>query len=111
LGSTLRVLGRHAQAYEVLSSAVEAYPDEPVLKAFLAMALHNVGRGQAAVELLLGVVADTSADREVRAYRRAIELYAQDLDRTWPLRRRRQSGETAVTSISSLARSSISATT
>lgn len=84
LGSTLRVLGRHAQACEVLTSAVEACPDEPVLKVFLAMALHNVGRGKAAVELLLGVVADTSADAGIRAYRRAIELYAQDVDRTWP---------------------------
>jgi tetratricopeptide (TPR) repeat protein len=84
LGSTLRVLGLHAQACEVLSRAVEAYPDEPVLKVFLAMALHNVGRGKTAVELLLGVVADNSADGEIRAYRRAIELYARDVDRIWP---------------------------
>jgi hypothetical protein len=36
------------------------------------------------VELLLRLVAATSADPEVRAYGGAIEFYAQDVDRTWP---------------------------
>jgi hypothetical protein len=33
--------------------------------------------------MLLGVVADTSADAHVVAYRKAIRFYAQDVERTW----------------------------
>ena len=86
LGSTLRLLGRHTLAQRVLASAVEAFPCEPVLKVFHAMALHNVGRSREAVETLLHVVVATSTDREIRAYSRAIELYAEDVDRIWPSR-------------------------
>lgn len=83
LGSTLRTLGRYAEAHEVLAQGVAEFPDAAEIQVFLAMALHNLGRGKEALELALRLLAANSADAEIRAYRRAIELYAQDLDRAW----------------------------
>lgn len=84
LGSTLRVLGRYAESGEVLARGLEAFPDANEIRIFLAMTQHNLGRSKDAVELLLRVVAATSADPEVRAYAGAIEFYAQDIGRKWP---------------------------
>ena len=47
------------------------------------MTLHNLGQSRQAVELLLTVVADTSAEAHVAAYREAIRFYARDIERTW----------------------------
>ncbi|MDH4182468.1 MAG: tetratricopeptide repeat protein [Betaproteobacteria bacterium] len=84
LGSTLRVLGQYPESEEVLATGLGEFPDANELKVFLAMTLHNLGRSKDAVELLLRLVAATSADPEVRAYGGAIDFYAQDVERTWP---------------------------
>ncbi|HTS22466.1 MAG TPA: tetratricopeptide repeat protein [Casimicrobiaceae bacterium] len=84
LGSTYRALGLYTEAEAILRQGVERFPDANEMKVFLAMALHNLGQSKAAVERLLAVLAQTSSDREIQAYRRAILLYAQDIDRTWP---------------------------
>jgi tetratricopeptide (TPR) repeat protein len=84
LGSTYRTLGRYAEAEAVLVTGLERFPDANELKVFHAMVLHNRGRSKAAVELLLTVLAQTSADDGIRAYRRAIAVYAEDIDRRWP---------------------------
>jgi len=84
LGSTYRALGRYIEAEATLRQGVERFPQANEMKVFLAMALHNLGQSKAAVECLLAVLAQTSSDKEIQAYRRAIVLYAQDIDRTWP---------------------------
>lgn len=81
LGSTLRVLGRFSDAVAALRSGVAEFPDDGALRTFLAMALYNTGRSHEAVRILLALLAATSEDPEVRRYRRAIEFYAEDLDR------------------------------
>jgi hypothetical protein len=83
LGSTLRALGEHEEAVEVLASAREEFPDERMFEPFLALALHNVGRHAEAVELLLTCLAETSSDEGVRRYRRALLFYAARPDETW----------------------------
>jgi tetratricopeptide (TPR) repeat protein len=83
LGSTYRALGRYAEALATLDEGVGKFSDAEALQVFRAMALYNAGRGKDAVAALLGVVARTSADADVRGYRAAIELYADDLDRRW----------------------------
>lgn len=80
LGSTHRVLGSYGQAVQTLRRGLEEFPDDPALRAFLAMALYNAGEGREAVRLLLKTLAATSSDPRVRDYRRAIEHYADDLD-------------------------------
>jgi hypothetical protein len=47
------------------------------------MALYNAGRAKEAVEVLLRVVAQATSDADVASYRRAIELYAEDIERKW----------------------------
>ncbi|MER5309273.1 tetratricopeptide repeat protein [Streptomyces sp. NPDC002773] len=82
LGSTYRVLGRHDEAVTLLTGAAEEFPEDGSLRTFLAMALYNTGRHHESVRLLLRLLATTSEDPSVRAYRRAIEHYAEDLDAT-----------------------------
>ncbi|MDI3387927.1 tetratricopeptide repeat protein [Streptomyces sp. B-S-A8] len=82
LGSTYRVLGQYEQSVETLTAASTEFPENGALKAFLAMALFNVGRHHDAMELLLTLVAATSDDPNVAEYRPAIQHYAQDLHET-----------------------------
>jgi tetratricopeptide (TPR) repeat protein len=83
LGSTYRTLGRYEQAEATLRAGLAHFADAAEFLTFLAMTLHNRGQSRQAVEMLLGVVADTSADAHVVAYRKAIRFYAQDVERTW----------------------------
>lgn len=84
LGSTYRALGAYEQALATFDEGVRRFPDALDLKVFRAMALYNAGQGKVAVETLLRVVAQTTGDVELARYRRAIELYAEDIDRKWP---------------------------
>lgn len=83
LGSTYRALGQYEKAVSILRRGVELFPDHAGLKVFLAMALYNSGDFKEACEMLLQVVTETSDHPTVMAYRRALSLYAEDLDRTW----------------------------
>lgn len=81
-GSTLRVLGRCREAREVLDRGLRAFEGDPALRTFLAMTLYSLGESREAVRTLLLVSAATSEDSRVRAYRPAIEYYADHLDET-----------------------------
>ena len=83
LGSTLRVLGRYAEAEAVLRAGLVRFAGAAELRTFLAMTLYNRGRAHEAMRLALGAIADTSADADVQALARAIRFYAEDLDRRW----------------------------
>jgi len=83
LGSTYRTLGRYEEALSTLDRGVEEFPDDGGMKVFQAMALYNNSRGKEACELLLTLLSTTTADDTIASYRRAIEIYAADLDRTW----------------------------
>lgn len=82
LGSTLRVLGEHARAVEVLRDAAGRFPENGAIPVFLAMALHNVGEHSGAMELLLRGLVETSQDEAILRYKRAISFYAGRLDET-----------------------------
>ncbi len=84
LGSSLRVLGRHAEAVRILEDAVGRFPGHRALGAFLAMALHNRGRDREAVSLLLHLLAAPTGDLSVATYRASINFYADRLDEVWP---------------------------
>jgi tetratricopeptide (TPR) repeat protein len=83
LGSTYRALGQYPQAERTLREGLARFPDAPEIKAFLAMALHNLGQSKQAVELLLTVLAQSSSDAHIQGYREAILFYAQDIERSW----------------------------
>ncbi|AXE31266.1 hypothetical protein DK842_16015 [Chromobacterium phragmitis] len=83
LGSSHRALGRFDAAEAALREGSGLFPQHHALRAFLAMALYNRGQHKEATQSLLTLLADGSADHGIRAYRRAIRFYAEDLDRTW----------------------------
>src|SRR5262245_57554923 len=84
LGSTYRALGQYAAAERTLREGLERFADAVEMKSFLAMTLHNLGQSKQAVELLLTVLAQTTADPYLQHYREAIRFYAQDIEKSWP---------------------------
>ncbi len=80
LGSTYRCLGAYEKAVKTLTQGQDKYPESKEFAVFLAMALYNLQAHQQAMELLLRAVGETSADRGVQRYRRAILFYADKLD-------------------------------
>lgn len=85
LGSTYRTLGRYIEAKATLVEGLVRFPDANEMKVFLAMVLYNLGEGKQAIESLLLILAETTSDVNLQPYRRAIELYAQDIERSWPV--------------------------
>ena len=83
LGSTYRSLGEYGRAVETLREGVARFPENRAMEVFLAMALYNVGEHREATESLLRILAETSADRGISAYKEAILFYAGRLDETW----------------------------
>lgn len=79
LGSTFRILGRYEEAVETLRGGLVEFPGDGALRTFLAMALFNTERHDEAMRILLELLATTSEDPRVRAYRRAVAHYAKDL--------------------------------
>jgi tetratricopeptide (TPR) repeat protein len=83
LGSTYRAIGQYERAVSTLRRGTERFPDHRGMQVFLGLALYNAGQEKEACQILLRVLAETSGDPEVSAYREALMLYAEDLDRTW----------------------------
>lgn len=83
LGSTYRSLGQYDQAVARLREGVGAFPNHRALQVFLAMALYNARDHQESMDLLLSIIADTSDDRTIQHYQRAIAYYAGKLDQIW----------------------------
>lgn len=83
LGSTYRTLGEYEKSRSTFIKGVELFPSNQALKVFLAMTLYNVAEHQQAMEILLNCLAETSADENIAAYKKAIGFYADKLDKTW----------------------------
>lgn len=83
LGSTYRTLGKYEKSAETLVKGIELLPENHAIKSFYAMTLYNLGRHQEAMEILLKSLAKTSGDKYIQQYRRAIEFYADKLDKVW----------------------------
>ncbi|WP_310833275.1 tetratricopeptide repeat protein [Paenibacillus pedocola] len=84
LGSTYRTLGEYSRSREVLQQGAREYPERKEFPAFLAMALHNLGSHHEAMEILLKLLAETSADPGIKDYSKAISFYSDKLDQIWP---------------------------
>ncbi len=80
LGSSLRAVGDHARAAEVLRAGVARSPQNRAMQVFLAMALHDLGEHGQAMEILLRNLAETSSDPEIAAYKEALSYYANRLN-------------------------------
>lgn len=78
LGSTYRVLGYFGKSAEVLLEGSKKFPNSQCMKIFEAMTLHESGRHNLAVAMLLHCIADKPGDASVALYRRAIQQYASE---------------------------------
>ncbi|WP_282438452.1 tetratricopeptide repeat protein [Actinoplanes sp. TBRC 11911] len=83
MGSTLRALGRDDESAEIFRRGLERFPGYRSLRVFQAMLRYNTGDTREAVADLLRVLVESTSDREILDYRRAVTAYAEDLDRSW----------------------------
>ncbi|WP_435171919.1 tetratricopeptide repeat protein [Paenibacillus glycanilyticus] len=83
LGSTYRTLGMYAQARSIFREAIDEYPDNREFQVFYAMVLYNLEEHNAAMEILLKQLAETSGDQGIQSYRKALLFYADKLDQRW----------------------------
>lgn len=79
LGSTLRNLGQLERSTEVLRSGRAQFPDNREFDVFLALTLHQLGRHNEAMQLVLEALCDTTEDPGLTAYQRALRHYAGKL--------------------------------
>jgi uncharacterized protein (DUF952 family)/Tfp pilus assembly protein PilF len=77
LGSSLRNIGKYAEAVSVLRDASQKFPEHRSLRVFLALALHSAGNSQAALVELLDMVINTPDVLE--AYQRSLRYYTDEL--------------------------------
>jgi tetratricopeptide (TPR) repeat protein len=78
LGSSYRCVGRARKAAAVLRRGSARFPASRGLKVFLAMALHRQSRHDEAFSGVLRLLAETTADRGISRYRRALAGYAAE---------------------------------
>ena len=79
LASTLRNLGRHAEAVARIEEAAAAEPTSLGVAMFRAMIRHDAGEATAALADLLTLLAAESTDTDVARYRRSLTAYAGEL--------------------------------
>jgi tetratricopeptide (TPR) repeat protein len=77
LGSSLRNVGRHDEAVEVLSGAVVECPGDAALRVFLALALRSAGEERDAFRALGSIVL---AEADLGGYEAAVAYYLDHLD-------------------------------
>lgn len=83
LGSSYRSTGQYAEALAAFEQGLARFPDATEFRVFRAMACYNLGHHKEGMESLLAVLAVTTTAPDLTPYRRAIALYAEDLDRRW----------------------------
>jgi tetratricopeptide (TPR) repeat protein len=78
-GSTLRNLGRFAEAVSALRRADERFPGHDSIAAFLALALTSAGQCQEAVARLIVLALDRIGGEDLGHYEWALRNYAAEL--------------------------------
>lgn len=83
LGSTYRCLGEYQKSLKVFDQAVIEFSDDRSLKVFRALTLHNLGKSEEAVGQLLVQLLDTTEDKSIKSYDKALRFYSDKLSETW----------------------------
>ncbi|WP_053070394.1 tetratricopeptide repeat protein [Alkalihalobacillus pseudalcaliphilus] len=83
LGSTYRVLGQYQDSKRVFEQGIKKFPNYRPLHVFYAMTLYNVGETNQALEVLLTQLMETTNDKDILLYQKAIAFYAPQLDEVW----------------------------
>lgn len=80
LGSTYRVIGEYDKAIATLQAGLNRYPDDDVMKVFLAIANYNINEHEEAMKLLLDLVVKLE---DVEAFKKPILFYKDHLNETF----------------------------
>jgi tetratricopeptide (TPR) repeat protein len=83
LGSTYRALGMYDEAKLIFEEAMRAYPDNREYQVFYAMVRFNQNAFSEAMEIILKQLAETSNDKGIQSYKKAILFYSDKLEKTW----------------------------
>ena len=83
LGSTYRTLGRDEDSERIFRRGLEEFPDFRPFRVFRALLQYNRGESREAVRELVKVLLETTSDPAIERYRRALDGYSDDLDRSW----------------------------
>ncbi|GAA2594709.1 hypothetical protein GCM10010399_26630 [Dactylosporangium fulvum] len=78
-GSTLRNLGRMEESVEILAEGHWRFPDDVVIRCYLALAMHSAGRSAPALALMLDLAVERIDDPDLTAGTRALRNYAAAL--------------------------------
>lgn len=79
LGDALRRTGRLQEAADVLEAGLDEFPGSRSLRTFLALALHEQGRSDAAMGLVLEVLVDPMPSPDLELFRPAVRQRAKHL--------------------------------
>ncbi|WP_410770061.1 tetratricopeptide repeat protein [Fontibacillus sp. BL9] len=83
LGSTYRTLGMFKESKAVFEEAIKEFPEQREYSVFLAMVEYNLKEYSNAMEILLKQLAETSNDKGIQSYKKAILYYSDKLDQLW----------------------------
>lgn len=79
LGNALRQLGLHERSAAVLERGLEEFPASRSLRTFLALSLHELGRADAALALVLVVLVDPVPSPDLELFAPEVRLRAAAL--------------------------------
>ena len=83
LGSTYRALGYYEKSKRVFLRGIELFPNNKAIQVFYAITLYNLSDHSNATELLLEVLLETTEDKQILEYERALKFYSKHLDDVW----------------------------
>lgn len=83
LGSTYRCLGEYEKSLALFERAIQEFPNNKALKVFQALGFYNVKQFNKSVSELLLILLDTTNDKKIKSYDRALRFYSDKLDETW----------------------------
>ncbi|MFO1444091.1 tetratricopeptide repeat protein [Bacillus sp. Bva_UNVM-123] len=83
LGSTYRTLGEYEKSKNVFIKGIKLFPNNRALQVFYSMTLYNLNDHKSAMALLLNCLIETTNDKEILSYKKAIHFYKDQLDQVW----------------------------
>ncbi|WP_078380788.1 tetratricopeptide repeat protein [Sutcliffiella halmapala] len=83
LGSTYRTLGEYEKSQKVFLAGIELFPTNRALRVFYSMTLYNLKEHSSAMETLLKSLIETTTDKNILDYEKAIHFYSNKLDDVW----------------------------
>ncbi|MFJ8064477.1 tetratricopeptide repeat protein [Psychrobacillus sp. NPDC096426] len=83
LGSTYRTLGEYEKSKSVFLKGIQLFPNNKAIQVFYSMTLYNLNEHHQAMEVLLKCLVDTTTNKEILNYERAIRFYSDKLNDIW----------------------------